>query len=142
MMKQRCDHQKKEGEEFDICLPCLPVLLQPIPPTLNRGVLNACRTAKPQSIDQTALMTFYQCLTQFYKGKPGIIRDLSPPHGHDGFSSDAGPTGLAEIKGLPVMGSCDLLSRSNSLYREWVLHQSVWYISLSSSKIRLWVNMR
>lgn len=65
MMRQICDLQKKEGKAFDICLPRPPVPLQPIPPTQNRRFLNLSRTVKPQSADQMALMTFYQCLTQF-----------------------------------------------------------------------------
>ncbi|KAL0185320.1 hypothetical protein M9458_021017, partial [Cirrhinus mrigala] len=58
-MRQRCDLQKKQGEAFDICLPHKrasrpPVSPRPVPPTQNRRFLNASRTAKPPSTEQSA----------------------------------------------------------------------------------------
>ncbi|RXN30130.1 neuron navigator 3-like protein [Labeo rohita] len=58
-MRQRCDLQKKEGEAFDICLLCKrasrpPVPPRPVPPTQNRRFLNAPRTAKTPSTEQSA----------------------------------------------------------------------------------------
>lgn len=58
-MRQRFNLQKKEGEAFDISLPCKRaphhhVPLWPVPPTQNRRFLNASTTAKPQSTEQVA----------------------------------------------------------------------------------------
>ncbi|RXN37433.1 hypothetical protein ROHU_002068 [Labeo rohita] len=54
------DLQKKEGEAFDICLPRKrasrpPVPPRPVPPTQNRRILNASRTAKTPSTEQRSI---------------------------------------------------------------------------------------
>ncbi|XP_073687910.1 uncharacterized protein [Garra rufa] len=38
------------------------------------------------------------------RGKPGLVQDLSPPYGHDGFVSVCGSAGLAENEELPALG--------------------------------------
>lgn len=36
-----------------------------------------------------------------------MVQDLSSPYGHDGFVTDGGPAGFAQIEGLTVMSSCE-----------------------------------
>ncbi|KAL0162443.1 hypothetical protein M9458_041839, partial [Cirrhinus mrigala] len=38
------------------------------------------------------------------RGKHGLVQDLSPPSGHDGFVTVCGPAGLAENEELPALG--------------------------------------
>ncbi len=47
-------------------------------------------------------------------GEPGLVQDLSPPYGHDGFGAVRGPAGLAENEGLPVLGSGEVSVSSSA----------------------------
>lgn len=57
-------------------------------------------------------------------GEPGLLQELSPPYGHDGFGTVRGPAGLAKNEGLPALGSGEAsVSMSASLTQSEKYHR-------------------